>query len=244
MNSYKNTKLYKWFDNFWYHYKWVVLIVALFATIIIISSVQILTREVGDMYVLYAGPKAVSLQDSLYIEKAFEQIDEVDHNDDGEINAIVRTLTIMSPEDISASNDAHEAEVGAKNEGYIINEQMLGAQMGNSMQTFNQEIFGGDSVICLLSPYTYKIVRDADGFLSLSDVLGYTPEGAYDECAVYLKDTDFGSLEGLSSLGDDTLFCIRRISSMSFMKGHKKTEALYNYQLDKFKTALTFTKAE
>lgn len=244
MNNFKETKFYKWLDNFWYHYKWITLIALLFATIIIVSTVQILTREVGDIYVLYAGTKVVSLQDSLYIEKAFETIDEIDHNDDGEINAIVRTLTIMSPEDISASNDAHEEAVGAKNEGYIINEQMLGAQMSNSMQTFNQEILGGDSVICLLSPYTYKIVRDADGFLPLGDVLGYTPEGAYDECAVYLKDTDFGKREGLSSLPEDTLFCIRRISSMSFMKGHKKTEALYNYQLDKFKTALTYKKAE
>ncbi|MBE6605882.1 MAG: hypothetical protein E7635_02450 [Ruminococcaceae bacterium] len=244
MNNFNETKFYKWIDNFWYHYKWIVLIVALFATIIIVSTVQIFTREVGDIYVLYAGPKVVSLQESLYIEKTFEKIDEIDHNGDGEINAIVRTLTIMSPEDISESNDAHEEEVGAANEGYIINEQMLGAQMSGAMQTFNQEIFGGDSVICLLSPYTYKIVHDSNGFLPLADVLGYTPEGAYDECAVYLKDTDFGSLEGLSSLGDDTLFCIRRMSTMSFMKGHKKTEALYNYQLDKFKTALTYTKAE
>lgn len=244
MSDIKDTRLYKWFDNFWYHYKWIVLIVALFATIIIVSTVQIFTREVGDIYVLYAGPDTVSLQNSLYIEKAFENIDEKDHNNDGEINAIVRTLTIMSPEDISSSNDAHEEEVGAANEGYIINEQMLGAQMSGTMQTFDQEIFGGDSVICLLSPYTYKIVRDADGFLPLAEVLGYTPKGAYDECAVYLKDTDFGSLEGLSSLDDDTLFCVRRISSMSFMKGHKKTEAIYNYQLDKFKSALSYTKVQ
>lgn len=240
----KNTRLYKWLDNYWYHYKWVTIIAALFAVFAIVSTVQLLTNEKGDIYVMYAGPEVISVQNIGYIEKAFENIDEKDYHDDGKINAVLRELTVKSPDELEAEAHTQLEADGVANEGYMLNEQMARSYMSQNLQVFNQEILGGDSVICLLSPYTYSIVHESGGFMTLEEALGYTPDGAYDECAVYLRDTDFGSLEGLAILPEDTLFCIRRLSSMAFLKGQNKTEAAHRYHLEKFGSAIAYRKNE
>ncbi|MBQ7820999.1 MAG: hypothetical protein IJ391_01780 [Clostridia bacterium] len=242
--KFKETKFYKWLDNFWYHYKWITLIISLFAVFIIISTVQMVTREEGDIYVMYAGPEVISVQNMTYIERAFELLDDSDYSGDGEVNTVLRDLTIMSAEEIEAQARAEMEKNGVANEGYILNEQMARSQMSQNLQVFNQEILGGDSVICLLSPYTYSIVYEAGGFMSLEEVLGYKPEYAYDDCSIRLSDIDFGKLEGLATLPEDTLFCIRRVSSMSFLKGQEKTSEAHEYHVDKFKLALNYVKTE
>jgi hypothetical protein len=193
---------------------------------------------------MYAGPEVISVQNIGYIEKAFENIDEKDYHDDGKINAVLRELTVKAPDELEAEARTQLEADGVANEGYMLNEQMARSYMSQNLQVFNQEILGGDSVICLLSPYTYSIVHESGGFMTLEEALGYTPDGAYDECAVYLRDTDFGRLEGLAILPEDTLFCIRRLSSMAFLKGQNKTEAAHRYHLEKFGSAIAYRKNE
>lgn len=244
MGKIKETRIYKRLDNFWYHYKWIVLIVALFALVVGVCSFQMFTKTQYDIYVMYAGPAVVPLQNAIYIENAFEDLSDVDFNNDGKVEACLRDLTVMSPDEIKAQSAALETE-NVKNEGLMLNEQLVGLQMSDAVKTFNQEIFGGDSVICLLSPYMYSTLPKTDGisdaFMPLEEVLGYTPGGAYDECAVYLKSTDFGKYSaGLSALPDDTLLCVRRKSTMSFLKGERKTEKAHAYQLEKFKAVFEY----
>ena len=38
----------RWLDNFWYHHKWKVIIIAFFAIVIIIGVVQMLSKEDSD----------------------------------------------------------------------------------------------------------------------------------------------------------------------------------------------------
>ena len=49
-------KFYKWFDNFWYHNKWKVIIVSFLVLTFTVCIVQLLGRKSVDLYVLYAGP--------------------------------------------------------------------------------------------------------------------------------------------------------------------------------------------
>ena len=39
------SKVLKWLDNFWYHYKWVAIIVTFFLVLGIILIVQLVSRE-------------------------------------------------------------------------------------------------------------------------------------------------------------------------------------------------------
>ena len=236
--KFKDTKAYKWLDNFWYHYKWIAIVAAVFFIFIAVSTVQMLTREKPDMYIMYAGPQVISVQNAAYIERAFASIGGADYNSDGKSVVSLRDLAILSEDEMKERSSDSE-----KGDG--IADAITVSHISQNLKTFNQEILGGDSVICLLSPYTYKIVRDADGFMPVSEVLGYTPDGLYDECGILLCETDFGKYsEGLSALPEDTILCIRRISSMAFLKGQKKTEQMYEYYLNIFKSAVEWKKPD
>ena len=43
IKSMKNLR--KWFENYWYHYKWRTLIVAFFAIIIVVCMVQMMQKK-------------------------------------------------------------------------------------------------------------------------------------------------------------------------------------------------------
>ncbi len=50
-------KVYKWFDNFWYHHKWKTLISLFLVITILVCTLQMCQREeTGDISVLLAGP--------------------------------------------------------------------------------------------------------------------------------------------------------------------------------------------
>ena len=53
-----------WLENFWYHYKWHT-IAALFVLLVtVVMIVNCARREKYDVYILYAGDKAVSTSKS------------------------------------------------------------------------------------------------------------------------------------------------------------------------------------
>ncbi len=242
MGKFKETKFFKWIDNFWYHHKFGIFIVSVLVVFLTVSTAQCMRRTEYDVYITYAGPKAVSAEHSNYIEQAFEKISR-DYNGDGKVEACLSEYTILSSEEIKGSTEPAKNE-DAENEGLIMNEQIVGSQMMGAQKAFNQEIFGGDSVILLLSPYVYSTLPVEDGvshaFLTLEEVLGYTPEGAYDNCAIYLNTLDFGKQAGLASLPEDTLLCVRRLSSMSFLKGEDKTKKAHEYHLGIFRAIFDY----
>ena len=50
-------KIYKWFDNFWYHHKWKTIICLFLAVTILVCTLQMCQREEkGDISVMLAGP--------------------------------------------------------------------------------------------------------------------------------------------------------------------------------------------
>ena len=152
----KETKFYKWLDNLWYHYKWIILTVLVFTVFIIVSIIQMAGREDVDMYIMYAGPEVITVQNAKYIEKAFESLTPDDITGDGEVTVSLRDLSILSKEEMEERNKAMEDSEG-ETDG--VANAIIVSHMSQNLQTFNQEILGGDSVICLLSPYTYSIPK-------------------------------------------------------------------------------------
>ena len=45
---------FKWLDNFWYHHKWKVIIIAFFAIVIAVGVVQMVNKEECDVEVTVA----------------------------------------------------------------------------------------------------------------------------------------------------------------------------------------------
>jgi len=221
-----------WLENFWYHYKIQTLIALVAAVTVIVSTCQLVTREKYDYYMMYAGPQIVALQDLVYMQRAMEEVAD-DYDGNGEVNVSIDDIVMLSPEERAAAmeNDA------------VFNPEAI----QSTMTEYYQQIVGGDAIICLLSPYMYEMVHESDGFLPLAEIYGEIPAevaaAAYDDCGVKLHETNFGkSFNGIDDLPEDTILCIRRLSSMAKLKGEKKTQALHGASVELFKKLLAYEK--
>lgn len=134
-------------------------------------------KDESDYYAIYAGPEIFAYQDVKYIERALASVGE-DRTGDKQVTVTLKDIVMLSPEELEE----------AKSQGAKFNNEFL----QTSMTEFNQQIFTGDSVICLLSPYMYENVHEEGGFLPLSEIFDEIPDSAYDDCGIILSETDFG----------------------------------------------------
>ena len=82
--------------------------------------------------------------------------------------------------------------------------------------------------------------------MPLSEIFGDDiPESAYDECGIVLSKTDFGQeYNGVNNLPEDTIICIRRISTLKNFKGADKTEKHHAAYVELFRKIVTYESAE
>lgn len=218
--------LRKKLDNFWYHYKVQTIIALVLIVTIVICTTQLIRRKDNDYCILYAGPAVLAVQDVTYIKDAFKNV-AADYDENGEIVVAIDDIVILSPEEQEAANE----------DGAAFNPDFI----KQSLTEFDQQIFGGDAVVCLLSPYMYERVHSSGGFLPLNEVFESVPDSAYDECAIVLAKTDFGKyFNGINDLPEDTLICVRRLSTMAVFKGEAKTRKAHEANVEFFRAIVGF----
>lgn len=237
------SKAFRWLDNFWYHHKWAVIFTVFILVTVIVCTFQFCSREEPDIYILYAGPYKFGQTDTRSMERVFSQI-VTDRNGDGKAYAQLADYYILSDEQITG-----ELEKKQENgESYVVNYEMF----ASNREAFDQQIMAGEMIICLLDPHLYADVYVLDddgnrlsGFMKLTDVLGYKPEYAVDDYAVRIGDTPLGQYsEMLQNLDEDTLLCIREMSSFAFLQGKKRTEERHAYCREIFCEIFAFTPPE
>ena len=69
----KESKFLAWFDNYWYHYKWVTIVVAFFLVVFSICIIQSCTNKPADILVTYAGPVSLNVDEKANIERVFSR---------------------------------------------------------------------------------------------------------------------------------------------------------------------------
>ena len=223
-------------ENFWYYHKWKILIAAFFSIVLIICVVQMVERESPDMYIMYAGQADLSATDVPAMRNALRAVIE-DYNGDGEVGTTFVNITCRSEEQIAAL----ESRYAAESEPFPYD---LKAANQSSLKTFDAEIFAGESVICLLDPWLYSRVREAGGFMPMSEI--FTKEELaglemYDACGIYFDSTKFSEYYPVfGELPDDTILCIRRVSTMSVFKGKKKYEQIHENHIDALRKIALF----
>jgi len=216
----------KWFENIWYHYKFRILVGIFVVITVVIAMTQLINREKIDYNVLYAGPKSIAVQDIATIESVFSRVGE-DQNGDGTVDVAISEILMMSDDEMAAAQAA-----GVKVDPNF---------MMNSKSEFSQQIVGGDAVICLVSPYVHSMLVEAEGLMKISDVLGYVPDSAYGEYGVMFIDTDFGYYYfGDNYLPEDTILCVRTLSTAAPMKGKDKTTAAHEASVELFKEMMAY----
>lgn len=223
----------KWWENFWYHYKWHTIAIAFVTVFLVVSITQLVSKETPDVYVMYAGPHYINSDKNTAVRNAVRQVMSEDYNGDGEKGVMLTDLTFMNDAQVKQAYDE------AKQEGVDIAIDMQAN--ATALERFNMEAFSGESVVYFLDPELYESVKLAGGFLTLEEVLGYVPDSAIDECGIRLCDIPFGQyFDGVNSLPEETILCIRRVSTMSFLKGQKKTERIHSYHIQLFKDIVNF----
>ena len=223
-------------ENFWYYHKWKVIIGLFFAVFIGISIFQLIERDSPDIYVMYAGPKYLSATGTVSMRDAFRAIID-DYNDDGELGVGLVTLSCLTEEQIE---ERHQ-EALAESRQFVIDRE---ANRQNIKQ-YDAEIFGGESVICILDPSLYERTREAGGFVRMDEI--FTEEELagvklYDSCGIYLTSLT-GLTERYSVFGDfpdDTVLCIRKVATISAFKGRDKYEKIHEDHVDAFRRMVLF----
>jgi len=195
-------KFVKWFDNFWFYYKWQTIGVIFAVFVLTICIVQMVTKENPDITILYAGPLSSSISEENDVSNVFDSILPSDYNDDGEKITQLAIVTVYSEQQIK------DKAAAAASSGMDIS--VNASTNSTELQKFDSLIATGEYSVCFLDPWLYERVKVANGFRKLSDVLGEVPEGAYDDYAVKLSDTNFGKyFSALGVFPEDTLVCLR-----------------------------------
>lgn len=224
----------KW-ENFWYYNKWKVIIGVFLAVMIGVCIFQLIDRDSPDIYVMYAGPEYLTAGDVQSVRDSFRRVID-DYNGDGERGVSLMILTCLTDEQIEERREAAAAE----SVEFFLDKQ---ANLQNIKQ-FDMEIFGGESVICLLDPSLYERVREAGGFIRMDDIFNeeeLSEFELYDSCGIKFSSLPFAQVYGVfRDLPDDTVFCIRKVSTISVFKGKKKYEKLHEQHVDAFRNMVTF----
>ncbi len=230
---YKMKKLLSWFGNYWYYYKWRVIFAAFFIVAVGIMISQMVGKVEYDVNILYAGPHIYQLGEKEKTEEIFRGLMPKDYNGDGKKTVLLANMTIMTNEQIKEA-----LEKVQKDGATVMLNQYSSAQMDKA---FTHEIFAGESVICLLDPLKYEQVKEKSGFLPLSEAIGYKPDNAIDDYGIKFSDTAVGVYFDLfKELPEDTILCVRHMSTASVFTGAKKVKEKYAYSLDFFKHLVEF----
>lgn len=227
-------KAYSKLDNFWYYNKWKVIIAAFLIIVISVGAYQILTREKGDIFVLYAGPDYIGGNSQPNIKSAIHTLGAsyADYNGDGKVVVDFAVITYL--------NDEQIAEAKEKNDNILIDLKIN----SENLKKFNMEIFAGESIICMLDPDLYARVRDAGGLMPLDKV--FTKEEietlpVYDDYGIKLSETKFAKYyKDVGKLPDDTVLCVRAKSTASIFTGREKTEKRHEINLKVFRDIALF----
>lgn len=225
-----------WLENFWYYHKWKVIIGLFFAFFIGVCVFQLAERDSPDIYVMYAGPKYLSATGTTNVRSALRAV-VGDYNGDGEIGVGLVTLSCLTEEQIE---ERHE-EALAESRQFVIDRE---ANRQNIKQ-YDAEIFGGESVICLLDPSLYERTREAGGFVRMDEI--FTEDELrgvrlYDSCGIYLSSlTGFtGRYSVFADFPEDTVLCIRKVATITAFKGRDKYEKIHKDHVDAFRRIVLY----
>lgn len=84
----------------------------------------------------------------------------------------------------------------------------FGEGFSEQQKYFDAEMYGGKTVILLLSPECYEYCKASNYLVTLKEVLGEKPEIAKDNYCISFYDLECASEMGLNKLPDDTLVCV------------------------------------
>lgn len=219
----------KWFDNFWYHYKWVTIGVAFALIVLVVCTVQMCSKEKEDLIMLYAGPTVLSSSEVNDVCDALEAVCPEDFDGNGQKQINLSAYYILSENQIN--EQASQTDENGENV-YIDN-----SYNSDQYDTYYTYLMTGESSVLLLDPWLYERLAASDRLVSLTEALGYTPESAYGEYGIRLGETALYEQYGVMKLlPEDTVICLMR----PYVAGNSGNEEYYAYEKKMFEALASF----
>lgn len=170
-------KIYRWFDNFWYHHKWKTLISLFLVIVILVCTLQMCTKEEdGDISVMLVGPYGfVGNEVGLVsLRSCLSQLLPEDYDGDGARKTDIVHYTIYSKEQIDAYLE-HVNEYGEPDPIRINT-----ATNTQEYQRYHEYVMTGETSIGFLDPWLAAEMasKEGDYIVNIQKQFGVVPEGA------------------------------------------------------------------
>ncbi len=205
-----------WFENFWYHYKWMTIIVLSSVIALTVCLVQCSKKEDYTMYALYAG--------HLYIggEQSNELTQAIGNYTDGNTQNISVNSFVYVSKDKKAE---YEAGGAYYNEG-------MNMQQRNDFFDF---LYAANFNMLILDPELYSQIKHEEIIKPMSEISDSAAAKSEDGYCIRLSDTSLPEKYSVfSKMSDDTVLCFREKILMQDLASKNNFEK-YNYQLSVFK---------
>ena len=190
-----------WLDNFWYHYKWHVIVVLFFLVIAVVGLVQCGTQNTDDAIVTFAGGYTLSGGEIEQISNVFSAIAPSKKDGEGKLSVGLNAYSIYTEEQLRAlatDPDTKEYSPYAFQSAKQVNT--------NHIQNFSTYVETGSSAVWLVSEYVYQYQNLSQLSVPLEEMFEELPAGAYDAYAIRLADTKlYQYYDVLWVLPEDTL---------------------------------------
>ncbi len=214
-------KIGEFFENLWYHYKWLILIVLTLGTLMVLGVVQIIEKGDPDVHVLFIGQNYITAEGRKETEKSLSKIIS-DYNGDGKVSMDLVELTVTT--------------IPGQSYDYVYQQ--------DAMTRFETEIRAGKSTVFIVEESFYDKITKLGLAAPLSVVFGEgkVPENAYDEYSFRLRDLDIAEEDGFCRFPRESYVCIRH-SPENDEINYSRTMEDYNNNLDFFKKAVEYRSA-
>ncbi len=204
-------KTAKWFDNFWYHYKWHTIIISFVVVVFLICTLQMCHKESEDALVVYAGPAYISVENASEINSVLSLLLPEDFDGDGKKTAVISSYLIYSEEQMKGNIDENGNNIGIST-----------SQNTQNYKNYYDYLMTGTSAVYMLDPILYEELLSNDRLNPLGK-----DENGEDIYGVRLGDTDiYKEYDVLKILPEETILCLHRQTVM----GNIKKDTVYEQQ--------------
>lgn len=206
------SKLIRWLDNYWYHYKWPTIFVAIALVCVIVIVGQLTERKKYDYRFLYAGPISISEKQT------------------AEMSKVLASLAATSEKkSVAAAMNAYFL----KTQGQMTQDDLYYAQMLQSnREALQQQMLSGEILIFFMDSALFlEHEASGAGFLPVRDYYPDIPASALTEGSergLRLDATVLWEHECFRVLAPDTVVCLRTPVSMTSLLDHEKALAYHD----------------
>ncbi len=239
-----NNKFFSWLDNFWYHYKWHVIVTAFFVLLFVVCFAQCAQKEEVDVPVVFAGAYVGSGdEDYVWTEEKRDSIEEILESLYKKAAANEKaigflTYDVLTEEELR--DKATEPPKDASETGEFSNTYYNSLKQNNlsEINRFSSYMQTGQCSVWFVSEFLYQEQGMEKLAMPLDSVFGgNVPKSACNAYAIRLGDTDlYRYYDAFQAMPADTLIVLTR----GLMIGASSDDTVYNEYLALFRAIVEF----